>query len=145
MMLDSNILIDRLFQREPHYEMSSRVCLLGMFGDAELYISINMLTDIIYILRKRYASQELQELLLENLRFLKLCGISAEDGTHCLRQKWDDFEDCLVARCAENVRADYIITRDKTGFTKSLVPAITPTELFALLEKHNGLTYQEIN
>jgi hypothetical protein len=124
--------------------MSSKVCLLGMFGDAELYITVNMLTDIFYILRKRYTSRELQELLSEMLSSLKLCGISAEDGTRCLGQGWDDFEDCLVARCAENVKANYIITRNKQDFAKSIIPALSPEELFLLLREHNGLTYEEI-
>jgi predicted nucleic acid-binding protein len=143
-MLDSNVVIDRLLRREPYYKASSKVCLLGMFKDAELYLTVNMLTDIFYLLRKRYASQELQELLTEMLRFIGLCGVSTEDGARCLTQGWDDFEDCLVARCAENVRANYIITRNKKDFARSLVPALTPEELLTLLEEHNGLTYEEI-
>jgi predicted nucleic acid-binding protein len=143
LMLDSNIIIDRLLKREPHYETSSRVCLLGVFGDAQLYLSVNMLSDIFYILRKRYDSHELQELLLETLRFIRLCGLSAADGMHCLRQQWHDLEDCLVARCAENIKADYIITRNKKDFAESLVPTLSPEELLALLKNRDGLSYCE--
>jgi predicted nucleic acid-binding protein len=124
--------------------MSSRLWLLGIFGDAELYISVNMLTDICYILSKRYKSQKLQEVLLENLEYVSLCGISAEDGMSCLKQKWNDFEDCLVARCAENIKADYIITRNKKDFSRSLVPTLTPTELFTLLNERDGLSYHQL-
>ena len=145
MMLDSNILIDKLCKRQPFYETSSRVFLLGVFGDAELYISVTMLTDIHYVLSKQYGNKEAQDILQENLGMLKLCGVSAEDGLWSLRQRWDDFEECLVARCAENVKADYIITRDKTGFGKSLVPTLTPEELFVLLNDREGLSYHEID
>ena len=144
MMLDNNILIDRLCKRQPFYETSNQVFILGIFGDAELYVSVTMLTDIHYILSKQYGNKGAQEVFQESLGMLKLCGTSAEDGLWSLRQRWDDFEDCLVARCAENIKADYIITRDKAGFEKSLIPALTPEELLALLDDREGLSYHEV-
>jgi hypothetical protein len=45
-------------------------------------------------------------------------------------------------RCAENVGADYLITRNPQDFRKSLVPVLTPNELFALHETRDGLTYR---
>lgn len=144
LMLDNNIVIDTLCQREPFYELSSRVCLLGVVGDANIHVSVNMLSDIFYILRKDYGSKTAQEMLLENLSYLNVCGISADDGTQSLKQGWTDFEDCLVARCAENIKADYIITRNPSDFRNSIVAALTPEELFELLKDRDGLRYQEI-
>ena len=37
-------------------------------------------------------------------------------------------EDCLQDRCAENVAANYIITRNTKDFETSIVSAITPEE-----------------
>jgi predicted nucleic acid-binding protein len=144
LMLDNNIVIDKLCRREPFYELSNRICLLGLAGDANIYISVNMLTDIFYILRKDYGSETAQNMILENLSYLQVCGVSAGDGVESLRQGWPDFEDCLVARCAENIKADYIITRNPADFKGSLVPAITPEAFFELLESRDGLTYREI-
>lgn len=36
--------------------------------------------------------------------------------------------------------ADYVITRDKKGFTRSAVPTLTPQEWLALQAEH-GITY----
>jgi predicted nucleic acid-binding protein len=141
LMLDNNIVIDTLCRREPFFELSRKVCLLGLVGDASTHISVNMLSDIFYILRKDYGSKVAQEMILENTSYLKVCGVSSDDGIESLRQGWMDFEDCLVARCAENVQADYIITRNPSDFKQSLVPALTPEELFALLKDRDGLTY----
>ncbi|MDR3053343.1 MAG: PIN domain-containing protein, partial [Coriobacteriales bacterium] len=66
-------------------------------------------------------------------------------GIESLKQGWNDFEDCLVSRCAENVKADYIITRNSSDFKQSIVPALTPKELFDLLANHDNLWYQEID
>lgn len=58
--------------------------------------------------------------------------------------RWADFEDCLVARCAEKIKADYIITRNVKDFRDSAVEAITPEELFARLARE-GKTYEVVD
>ena len=98
LVLDNNIVIDHIDRREPFYELSRRVCLLGVVGEANTYISVNMLTDLYYLLRKDYGSQGAQDLIENNLSFLQLIGISAEDAQKALAARWGDFEDCLVAR-----------------------------------------------
>jgi predicted nucleic-acid-binding protein len=144
-MIDNNVVLDKLLRREPFYEDSSRVFVLYAFGEATNYISANMLTDIFYYLCKSYGCERAYEILEQGLSTMRVSGITAEDGLHCLRQRWDDFEDCLVARCAEKVKADYIVTRNTKDFTKSRVPAITPKDLLDLLETRDGLTYNEFD
>ena len=144
LVLDNNIVIDHIDRREPCYELSRRVCLLGVVGEANAYISVNMLTDIYYLLRKDYGSQGAQDLIENNLSFLQLIGISAEDAQKALAARWGDFEDCLVARCAEKIKADYIVTRNVKDFRSSSVEAVTPEELFDRLEKQ-GFVYEEVD
>ena len=143
LVLDNNIVIDHIDRREPFYELSRRVCLLGVVGEANTYISVNMLTDIYYLLRKDYGSQGAQDLIENNLSFLQLIGISAEDAQKALAARWGDFEDCLVARCAEKIKVDYIVTRNVKDFKASPVEAVTPEELFARL-REQGLDYEEV-
>ena len=143
LVLDNNIVIDHIDRREPFYELSRRVCLLGVVGEANTYISVNMLTDLYYLLRKDYGSQGAQDLIENNLSFLQLIGISAEDAQKALAARWGDFEDCLVARCAE-IKADYIVTRNVKDFRSSSVEAVTPEELFDRLEKQ-GFVYEEVD
>ena len=144
LVLDNNIVIDHIDRREPFYELSRRVCLLGVVGEANTYISVNMLTDIYYLLRKDYGSQGAQDLIENNLSFLQLIGISAEDAQKALAARWGDFEDCLVARCAEKIKAHYIVTRNVKDFRSSSVEAVTPEELFDRLEKQ-GFVYEEVD
>ena len=144
LVLDNNIVIDHIDRREPFYELSRRVCLLGVVGEANTYLSVNMLTDLYYLLRKDYGSQGAQDLIENNLSFLQLIGISAEDAQKALAARWGDFEDCLVARCAEKIKADYIVTRNAKDFRSSSVEAVTPEELFDRLEKQ-GFVYEEVD
>ena len=143
LVLDNNIVIDHINRREPFYELSRRVCLLGVVGEASTYISVNMLTDIYYLLRKDYGCQAAQDMIENNLSFLQLIGNTPEGAQKALSARWSDFEDCLVARCAEKIKADYIITRNVSDFRNSSVEAITPVELFARFEAQ-GIVYEEV-
>ncbi|THG35969.1 MULTISPECIES: type II toxin-antitoxin system VapC family toxin [Adlercreutzia] len=144
LMLDNNIVLDHIQRREPFYELSRRACLLGIVGEANTYISVSMLTDLFYLLRKDFGSNGAQDMLEHNLSFLKLVSVTPEDAAAALAARWNDLEDCLVARCAEKIGADYIITRNVRDFAQSRVEAITPEELFARLEQQ-GFVYEEID
>ena len=54
---------------------------------------------------------------------------------HALGLNWTDFEDAIQAACAEKAEMDYLVTRDKTGFKKSAVKPVTPSELLALIQE----------
>ncbi len=143
LMLDVNIVIDHIARREPFYELSRRVCLLGVVQEANTYISVNMLTDLYYVLKKDFGGVLAQQLIEENLSFLQVVGISPEDAQRALQQRWTDFEDCMVAQCAQKVKADYIVTRNVKDFQRSTVEAVTPEQLFEIL-KNQGFEYEEI-
>lgn len=144
LVLDSNIVLDHIDRREPFYELSRKVCLLGVVGEANTYITVNMLSDIYYLLRKDFGSQGAQEMIEQDLSFLQLVSVTPEDAQKALAARWNDFEDCLVACCAEKIGADYIITRKVKDFRASKVEAITPEELFARLEQR-GISYEEVD
>ena len=46
----------------------------------------------------------------------------------------DDFEDCLQAECALEVGAEYIITRNSSDFTGSVIPAIESSIFLSFFE-----------
>lgn len=144
-MLDTNVVLDKLLKRDGFYSEAQKLFIMYAFGDASNYISVNMLTDLFYIIKKEQNLETAYHVLSEGLSTLNVCGISSEDCTHCFNQRWNDFEDCLVAKCAENINADYIVTRNKSDFINSTIPALTPTEFLDLVETDASLNYEEID
>lgn len=142
-MLDINVILDHIGRREPFYELSRRVCLLGVVGEAQMCVSSNMITDIYYLLRKDHGSEEAQRMIEEDLEFLEVVGVSAEDVAEALSLRWADLEDCLVSLCAKKAGADLIVTRNVKDFARSSVRALTPAALFEELEAR-GMVYEEI-
>lgn len=142
-MLDINVILDHIGRRQPFYELSRRVCLLGVVGEAQMCVSSNMVTDIYYLLRKDRGSEEAQRMIEEDLGFLEVVGVSGEDVAEALSLRWADLEDCLVSLCAKKAGADLIVTRNAKDFERSSVRALTPAALFEELEAR-GVVYEEI-
>ena len=133
-LIDTNIILDLVQKREPHCENASKIinsCVkLENFG----YISAHSLTDLFFILRKYKTIAERKALILNICKYFKIipenkdCFVSV-----CNNPDWNDLEDGLQMKCAENEKLDYIITRDeKNGFTNSPVSIITPADFLKL-------------
>ena len=137
LFLDTNIVLDYLLHRTPFYHDSRTVTLLGCVGETENFISASTVTDINYFLAKEYGSLEAQEIIERDLDFLQLAPVTQSEITSGLKRRWSDFEDAVVAACAENVNADFIVTRNQSDFTLSKIKALSPTELLQWYESNN--------
>ena len=66
LLLDTNIVIDYLNEREPYYEKARLLMIAGRVGEFDLWMSSSQITDLIYILSEGGA-QSLIPLVLERL------------------------------------------------------------------------------
>jgi len=57
-----------------------------------------------------------------------------------LELKFTDYEDAVLHEAARHAGAQYIVTRDISGFVKSIIPVHTPIELVNMLESLGGET-----
>lgn len=145
LLLDTNVLIDLYTRRPPQGDVAQKLLIMEQFGDVELWASAKSFTDLFYVLSKTYSSERIHGAFRESFRWLSLCGIEPDDIKLATERQWDDFEDCLVALCAEKVKADYLLTRDARGFMKSAVPTLSPKEFFELIEGEYGIVYDTID
>lgn len=143
-LLDTNVLIDYYAKREPYYQDAFKLRVMQEFGDVELWASIQSFSDISYILCSEANSQQLQHAFLASLSFLHVCSLDQNNLEKTCQASWEDFEDCLVARCAEKLKAEFILTRDQEGFVRSSTQVLTPSEFFASVLKKYGLDYDLI-
>lgn len=144
-LLDTNVLIDYWCTRKPFFEDAIKLRIAACFDDIELWASGQSFTDAEYILSNAGYSSEVREILKKSLDFFKIALPTAPDYATGLASDWDDLEDFLVAKSAQRIRADYLLTRDKTGFVKSSVPVMTPREFLALLKDKYNCEYDMID
>ena len=130
LLVDDNVLLDVLQNRQPHYEYSFNIWELCRKGQCEGYISVLTFADIVYIMRKEVAYNEIEVLLDKVSKVFVFAGLSFLDLEIAANMKWRDFEDAVQSSTAVRIRADYIITRKTKDYHGSPVPAVTPEEYF---------------
>lgn len=129
-MIDTNVIIDVLLERENFVEESYKV--LSMCEEHRIsgFVSASSVTDIYYLVRKYTHSNELAyNAIGKLLEIVKVCSVTNNDVLTAFQKKAKDFEDCLVSVCAKSNNCNYIITRNKKDFENFEAKALTPTEL----------------
>ena len=126
MLIDTNILLDVLLKRYPHFENSLKIWRLCEDKLADGYVSAISIPNIIYILRKEL-SPEMTAKVYGTLSFLfRITELNASDLAQAARMQWKDYEDAVQSATAERLRCDAIITRNVRDYQGSRVPALFP-------------------
>lgn len=128
-MIDTNIILDVLLEREPFYEYSKAILELCEKRKIHGFISASSATDIFYLVRKALSSTEAAyDALGEILNIVKILTVTNDDVNKAFLQKAKDFEDCLLATCAKSNNCDAIITRNKKDFITFGITLFSPEE-----------------
>ncbi len=134
-LFDTNIILDILEKRSPFYDSSKSVLENCVSGNIKGYIALHSISNIFYILRKRYSAADRRKLLLNILDLLQIAGADHESVRNALQKEdFSDFEDCLQNECAKQIHADYIVTRNINDFSMSDIPAVIPDDLLKILD-----------
>lgn len=141
LFIDTNVLLDHFGNRAGFAVDARKILAMGLFKDARLWAAPQSFNDMFYILRKAFDSHAVQDAFSKGYTFINVCSVDSDDMALAARRSWNDMEDCLIAICAEKVRADYLVTRDAKGFSQSKVEAISPQELIAKVESTFGISY----
>ena len=143
LLIDTNVLLDVFLCREQFVADAKKLFIMKQFRDAELWIAAQSYTDLYYVGAKAHGSAHMQEILKEVSPLLNVCSLDGADISNTLSEQWEDFEDCLIWRAAKKIKADYIVTRNTTDFTRSDIPVLTPAKFFSTMESEQNLVYEE--
>ena len=132
-MIDTNIILDVLMEREPFYEASKTVLSFCEENKVQGFISASTATDIFYIIRKALGStDDAYDALGHILNIVKVLTVTNEDVNAAFLQKAKDFEDCLLATCARSNKCDAVITRNKKDFLTFGITLYSPEEIIEM-------------
>ena len=133
-LLDLNVLLDVLLDREPHAEMSAAIWAAIEERRLDGALAAHGLTTIFYLVAKQRGRVAAREVVAD---LLAVFGIAAVDEVVLRRAvalDLADFEDAVAAAAAEAAACDAIVTRDLSGFRGSPVQALEPLLVLAALD-----------
>ena len=125
-LLDTNILLDALQERQPFDIEAKEILKRSQNGEINCLFTANAATDIFYIYSRARDVKSAKIALDFLLTHYGVVSVTHEDCINALSLPMDDFEDAVVVICAQKANADYIITRDEKFLQEgSPIKAIT--------------------
>jgi len=137
-LLDTNVMMDILEEREPFYKDSVAALKLISSINAKCYFSASSAKDVFYLIKKHTGDFILAKKAIVTIsKIAFFCDTTKQDIQEALLSDIIDFEDAVLIASAIRDRIDFIITRNINDFANSIIPAITPTEF--LKQSQSGL------
>ncbi|MFQ5679112.1 MAG: PIN domain-containing protein [Gemmatimonadota bacterium] len=132
-LIDVNVVLDVLADREPFAEDSAAVLGDVEAGNLQGYLAAHAVTTLHFLLTQHLGRARTRRALSDLLSLLEVVPVDEDRIHHALAANWADFEDAVQAACAEKEGVAYLVARNKRDFRKSAIKAVTPAELLALL------------
>jgi predicted nucleic acid-binding protein len=131
LILDTNVLLDFLLEREGFAESSTEVVRAVERKAHEGFVSPTSLSTVHYFLRKAKGDEEARACLRDLLRLFSVAPIDQQIVASALEKHGGDFEDHVIAEAARAAGAHAVVTRDSRGFAGSGIDVLSPSELLS--------------
>jgi len=134
-LLDTNVVLDLLLQREPFSNEAVTIFSLVESKKFDAYLCATTITTIYYLVSKNLKKSQADKVIEDLLQLFKIAEVNKEVLLSSLQNNGKDFEDSVLYTSAKFSSVDIIITRDKKGFTQSSVLVQNPKEFLASIIK----------
>lgn len=132
-LLDINVLLDVLGQREPFAADAARIWSAVETGDVTGLVSADSFTTIHYLLRRASnARTALRGIKLMHSLF-EVVPVDSQIISQAMDSPVQDFEDAIQYHCAIRGNADCIVTRDRHDYRHAGLPVLAPNTFLASL------------
>jgi len=132
-LFDTNIVLDVLLEREPHFSASAAAWAAVENSKTEGLMSAHAVTTIHYFLRKKLGIPESRRVLEALLEVFRVAPVDGAVIREALRLPIADFEDAVSAAAAHRSGCRFIVTRDPAGFRGSPLREVPPEAVPGLI------------
>jgi predicted nucleic acid-binding protein len=115
-LIDTNVVIDVILEREFFYVNASTVFRKLSGGELRGYISASAATDIFYLIRKERGKERALEMLQNLVKKINILPVHESTIRTALSSGWSDFEDAVQAQVALENGVDAIVTRNAKDY-----------------------------
>lgn len=123
--VDTDIIIDLLAMREPHYQFSARLFSKADEGDLKIYVSSLSLSNLNYFLSRQYSAAQARKKLLTFKALVTVLSVSDKSVELALNSDFNDFEDALQYFTALEHKITTLLTRNLKDYKKANISVLT--------------------
>ena len=135
LFIDTNVMLDLLGERVPHYDSIARIATLADKGKVKMIVSALSYATVFYLLSKYEASNKVKEKLRKFKIISEISDLDNKVIEKGLSSNFIDFEDSLQYYCALKSECSILITRNGKDFKSSEIPVMTAEEYLLSIKK----------
>ncbi|HSL90013.1 MAG TPA: PIN domain-containing protein [Ignavibacteriaceae bacterium] len=134
LFVDSDIILDLLAEREPHYIHAARLFTLINLNKIIAYTTPLIFANLHYLLKKQTTNSVALKSLRKLKTFINILPIDERVIEQSLNSEFTDFEDAIQYYTAVNNGITLIITRNKIDYKRSKIDVLTAEEFLKSLD-----------
>jgi len=133
--IDSDVILDVLCKRIPHYQYSAQIFTLSDLKKINLYTTSLSFANVYYILRKTVGGEKAKYFLRKLRLLIKILAADEKETDLALNSKFTDFEDALQYYTALKHNMEVILTRNVKDYKEKDIIVQTPEHFVKNYEK----------
>ncbi len=131
LFVDTNVLLDVLQNRQPHYRASVLIWGLAEAHRAEVFVSAISFNNVYYILRRHVGREAAQQAVEALDAVFQVVAPGQAILRQALQAHSPDFEDAIQFFSALSIGAECIITRNVRDYPTDVLPIWSPEAFLA--------------
>lgn len=133
-LLDTNVVLDLLLDREPFSELAQTIFLKIESKQIQGFLCPTTLTTLYYLLGKHLDKKRCNQTMENLLTLFEITNLTKPVLVESVRNIGSDFEDSVIYTSAKYTDMDVIVTRDATGFKNATIKVMSPQEFLIFVD-----------
>lgn len=125
LFVDSDIVIDLLSARQPHYQFAAELFSLADKNFIKLNVSSLTFSNINYTLSKQLSAEQARKMLIQLKTLVQILSVDDKIIELALKSNFIDFEDAIQYYTALENDLDILLTRNLKDFKKAKIEVMT--------------------
>ena len=132
LLVDLNIILDVMQKRQPFYDNSAQIIDLVVRNIVDGYLAAHSVTTLYYILQRVQKQATVQTAVAQLLQSFHIAPVNETVINQALQLGWQDFEDAVQMVAAQQVGANYLISRNPKDFETPLVKVMELSQYLSI-------------
>lgn len=132
-LVDTDVILDLLAERHPHYIHAAKLFHLAQLGEVELYVSAISFATLFYLLNKQLNRNKAIEVIANLKTIVKVASVTDTTIEKAILSGFKDFEDAIQYFSGEENAASIIVTRNGKDYKSAKLPIMTAEAFLATL------------
>lgn len=133
--IDTDVCLDLLAKREPHYLYAATLFTLADKGELQLFVSSLSFSNLNYLLSRQYSLVEARRILSKFKVLVQVLPVDDKVVELALNSKFKDFEDAVQYFTAIESGITMLLTRNLKDYKKAEILVQTPELYIQTREK----------